>query len=151
MADFAKLFEDLGKVKIGIVGDVMLDTYWWGSVERISPEAPVPVVALKKKDFRIGGAGNVALNTVSLGASTSLFSVTWRQLSLFSGQTRVSTPLNLQFLAKVHIQKVKKPSREWHLSYIHSGRIKLRMEFGLLAYANEGFASETSPHRHSGP
>ena len=53
----------------------MLDTYWWGHVERISPEAPVPVVLLDKRELRIGGAGNVALNLVSLGAATSIFSV----------------------------------------------------------------------------
>lgn len=53
----------------------MLDTYWWGHVERISPEAPVPVVLLDKRELRIGGAGNVALNLVSLGATTSIFSV----------------------------------------------------------------------------
>jgi len=53
----------------------MLDTYWWGHVERISPEAPVPVVLLDKRELRIGGAGNVALNLVSLGATTTIFSV----------------------------------------------------------------------------
>ena len=42
--DFAKLFSDFNSIKIAIVGDVMLDSYWWGNVERISPEAPVPVV-----------------------------------------------------------------------------------------------------------
>jgi len=75
MADFKKLFEDLSKIKVVVIGDVMLDTYWWGKVERISPEAPVPVVALNKKEQRIGGAGNVALNTASLHAETTLFSV----------------------------------------------------------------------------
>jgi len=54
---------------------VMLDTYWWGHVERISPEAPVPVVSLDRRETRIGGAGNVALNLVSLGAVTTIFSV----------------------------------------------------------------------------
>ena len=53
----------------------MLDTYLWGHVERISPEAPVPIVALDKKELRIGGAGNVALNLVSLGAQVSIISV----------------------------------------------------------------------------
>lgn len=53
----------------------MLDTYWWGRVERISPEAPVPVVAVDKKEYRIGGAGNVALNTAALQAATTVFSV----------------------------------------------------------------------------
>jgi D-glycero-beta-D-manno-heptose-7-phosphate kinase len=73
--DFDKLFTSFNTIKVGVVGDVMLDTYWWGHVERISPEAPVPVVALDKRELRIGGAGNVALNLVSLGASTSIFSV----------------------------------------------------------------------------
>ncbi|HEX8334896.1 MAG TPA: bifunctional ADP-heptose synthase, partial [Segetibacter sp.] len=68
-------FDNLSKLKVAVVGDVMLDTYWWGNVERISPEAPVPIVALKKRDFRVGGAGNVALNTVALNASTTLFSI----------------------------------------------------------------------------
>ncbi len=76
MQDFEKLFNKIAGLKIAVVGDVMLDTYWWGKVERISPEAPVPVVALQKKEYRLGGAGNVALNTVSMGAQTTLFSVT---------------------------------------------------------------------------
>lgn len=53
----------------------MLDTYWWGSTNRISPEAPVPIVALKKKELRVGGAANVALNSVSLGAQTTILSI----------------------------------------------------------------------------
>lgn len=76
MTDFGKLFKDFSHIKVAVIGDVMLDTYWWGRVERISPEAPVPIVSLRKKEQRIGGAGNVALNTVSLGAETTLFSVT---------------------------------------------------------------------------
>src|SRR6476660_10425101 len=76
MTDFGKLFKDFSHIKVAVIGDVMLDTYWWGRVERISPEAPVPIVSLLKKEQRIGGAGNVALNTVSLGAETTLFSVT---------------------------------------------------------------------------
>ncbi len=73
--DLAKLFDGFSQIKVAIVGDIMLDTYWWGNVERISPEAPVPVVALDRKELRLGGAANVALNTVSLGAVTVLFSV----------------------------------------------------------------------------
>ena len=73
--DFDKLFDQFAETKIGVIGDVMLDTYWWGHVERISPEAPVPVVSLDKKEYRIGGAGNVALNLVSLGAQTQIISV----------------------------------------------------------------------------
>lgn len=73
--NFEELFSGFANSKVAIVGDVMLDTYWWGSVDRISPEAPVPVVALRKKELRVGGAANVALNTVSLGAQTTIFSV----------------------------------------------------------------------------
>lgn len=75
MTDFEKLFKDFTNLRVAVIGDVMLDTYWWGKVDRISPEAPVPVVAMERKEQRIGGAGNVALNTVSLGAETTLFSV----------------------------------------------------------------------------
>ena len=75
MTDFDKLFEAFGSIKVGVVGDVMLDTYWWGHVERISPEAPVPVVALDRKEYRIGGAGNVALNLSCLGADVQVLSV----------------------------------------------------------------------------
>lgn len=75
MQDFEKLFKEIASLKVAIVGDVMLDTYWWGKVERISPEAPVPIVTIEEKEYRLGGAGNVALNTVSLGADTTIFSV----------------------------------------------------------------------------
>ncbi len=53
--DFDKLFAQFNGIKVGVIGDVMLDTYWWGHADRISPEAPVPVVALDKREFRIGG------------------------------------------------------------------------------------------------
>ena len=76
MRDFEKLFSKIAGLKVAVIGDVMLDTYWWGKVERISPEAPVPVVTLQTKEYRLGGAGNVALNTVALQAQTTLFSVT---------------------------------------------------------------------------
>lgn len=58
-----------------VVGDVMLDRYWYGAVDRISPEAPVPVVRVTREDERIGGAANVAYNLVTLGARSSLLTV----------------------------------------------------------------------------
>lgn len=73
--NFEEIFKNFSQIKVAVVGDVMLDTYWWGHVERISPEAPVPVVTLDNREHRIGGAGNVALNTVSLGADTFIISV----------------------------------------------------------------------------
>ena len=69
------LFQKFCDIKIAVIGDVMLDTYWWGNVNRISPEAPVPIVALQKKELRLGGAANVALNLVALSANTSIISV----------------------------------------------------------------------------
>lgn len=75
MTNFDQLFKDFNDLKVVIIGDVMLDTYWWGQVDRISPEAPVPVVALQRKEYRVGGAANVALNTVALGAQTTIVSV----------------------------------------------------------------------------
>jgi hypothetical protein len=69
------LFGSFNHTKIGVVGDIMLDTYWWGTVDRISPEAPVPIVSLQRKETRVGGAANVALNLRSLGAPTTLFAV----------------------------------------------------------------------------
>jgi rfaE bifunctional protein kinase chain/domain len=76
MQDFQKLFDSFATVRVGVIGDVMLDTYIWGAVDRISPEAPVPVVSLTKKEYRIGGAGNVALNCQSLGSQVFILSVT---------------------------------------------------------------------------
>ncbi len=73
--DFKTLFQQFNQLKVVIVGDVMLDTYWWGHTDRISPEAPVPVVSLDKREQRVGGAANVALNTASLGAQTTVISV----------------------------------------------------------------------------
>lgn len=69
------LFKNIEKVKVAVIGDVMLDTYWWGHVERISPEAPVPVVSIDRREQRLGGAGNVALNLRSLTQNVSVLSV----------------------------------------------------------------------------
>ncbi len=73
--NFNQLFSGFCNIKILVIGDVMLDTYLFGKVERISPEAPVPVVAVQRKEQRIGGAGNVALNTVALNATTFILSI----------------------------------------------------------------------------
>ncbi len=67
--------EKLRATRILVVGDVMLDRYWYGAVDRISPEAPVPVVRVTREDERIGGAANVAYNLVTLGAQSSLLTV----------------------------------------------------------------------------
>jgi rfaE bifunctional protein kinase chain/domain len=61
-----------------VVGDVMLDRYWYGDASRISPEAPVPVLLFREEEFRLGGAANVAANCAALGARTRLLSVVGR-------------------------------------------------------------------------
>lgn len=66
------VFNAFSKQRILVIGDIMVDSYIWGAVERISPEAPVPIVRTTKKDFRLGGAGNVALNIAALGATPVL-------------------------------------------------------------------------------
>lgn len=69
------IFQKFSDLKILIIGDVMMDTYLWGRVDRISPEAPVPVVSVTKKENRLGGAANVALNVQSLGAQPIICAV----------------------------------------------------------------------------
>lgn len=69
------LFESFDDLKVLIIGDVMLDAYVWGKVERISPEAPVPVVIAQRREYRLGGAGNVILNVHALGATPIICSV----------------------------------------------------------------------------
>lgn len=68
----------IGDVHILVVGDIMLDRYWFGDVNRISPEAPVPVVRVSRTEERLGGAANVARNAAALGARMSLLSVVGR-------------------------------------------------------------------------
>ena len=70
MSSFPK--DAITKARVLVVGDVMLDRYWFGEVERISPEAPVPVVRVVKREDRLGGAANVARNIVALGAKATL-------------------------------------------------------------------------------
>ncbi len=67
--------ELLSAARVLVVGDVMLDRYWYGAVDRISPEAPVPVVRITREEERNGGAANVAYNVVTLGAQASLLTV----------------------------------------------------------------------------
>lgn len=74
-AQTIELFDRFEKCKVLVVGDVMLDTYIYGEVRRISPEAPIPVVNVRSKQSCLGGAANVALNVKALGATVDLFSV----------------------------------------------------------------------------
>ena len=62
------IFNSFSGLKVLIIGDVMIDSYIWGNVKRLSPEAPVPIVNVVKRENRLGGAANVAKNIQSLGA-----------------------------------------------------------------------------------
>lgn len=73
--EIREILAGFSKVKVLVVGDVMLDRYWWGSMTRISPEAPVPIVNLEKESFVVGGAANVAANIKGLGATPYLVGI----------------------------------------------------------------------------
>lgn len=70
-----EILSNVDKRKIAVIGDVMLDRFFWGTVNRISPEAPVPVIDLEKESSHLGGAANVASNIASLGATPILYSI----------------------------------------------------------------------------
>ena len=73
--NYKELFERFKEMKVIVIGDVMIDAYIFGQVDRISPEAPVPVVSVNKRSSRLGGAANVALNLKAMGATALLCSV----------------------------------------------------------------------------
>ncbi len=73
--NFKQIVEEFKNKRILVIGDVMIDAYLLGNVNRVSPEAPVPIVSLQKEEERLGGAANVAINLVSMGASAVICSV----------------------------------------------------------------------------
>ncbi|MGZ3882073.1 MAG: bifunctional heptose 7-phosphate kinase/heptose 1-phosphate adenyltransferase [Flavisolibacter sp.] len=120
MGNFQELFKRFASLKVGVIGDVMLDTYMWGEVERISPEAPVPIVSLRNKEQRIGGAGNVALNTQSLLAKSYLISVMGQDddasklTSLLSAQN-INCSYCIQSKERITTNKTRVISRNQHM------------------------------------
>ena len=118
--DFQQLFNDFSKIKVAVIGDVMLDTYWWGKVDRISPEAPVPVVAVTKREQRIGGAGNVALNLVSLGAHVNVLTVLGKdddgeQLTTLFNQSNIGAKYIVTSTDRITTNKIRIISRNQHM------------------------------------
>jgi rfaE bifunctional protein kinase chain/domain len=75
ISEINQIFEQFRQMQVIVIGDSMIDSYLWGKVERVSPEAPVPVVSVNKRENRLGGAGNVSLNMKALGAAPYLFTV----------------------------------------------------------------------------
>ncbi|AXY75409.1 carbohydrate kinase [Paraflavitalea soli] len=148
--DFDKLFAQFNGIKVGVIGDVMLDTYWWGHVDRISPEAPVPVVALDKREFRIGGAGNVALNLVSLGAQVTALSVTGKDEDgqLLKGlfkEFNINTDYLIQSPARITTNKVRIISRNQQMMRLDSETTKdltAEVEQALLQQVEQYIVTE---------
>lgn len=125
------LQQDLAQNKVLVVGDVMLDRYWFGNVDRISPEAPVPIAKISKIEDRPGGAANVARNIASLGGNVTLLSVvgedepalvlekllvTEQVNTVFKKDSTISTIVKLRVIAKnqqlIRIDFEEKPSHE---------------------------------------
>jgi rfaE bifunctional protein kinase chain/domain len=150
--DFEKLFHQFTQLKVAVVGDVMLDTYWWGKVDRISPEAPVPVVAVSKKEQRIGGAGNVALNLQSLGASVSVLSVLGKdddgeQLTKLFADNHINTKYLVYSKDRITTNKIRIISRNQHMMRLDAEQttdIGAADEERLL-YAFEAFIAAAAP------
>jgi rfaE bifunctional protein kinase chain/domain len=150
--DFNKLFSDFSNIKVAVVGDVMLDTYWWGKVDRISPEAPVPVVAVSKKEQRIGGAGNVALNLQSLGAQVNVISVLGKddegaQLTKLFEENNIGTKYSVHSESRITTNKIRIISRNQHMMRLDAeitADINTTDEDRLL-YAFENYIAAENP------
>jgi rfaE bifunctional protein kinase chain/domain len=150
--DFEKLFSDLTRLKVAVVGDVMLDTYWWGKVDRISPEAPVPVVAVSKREQRIGGAGNVALNIASLGASVSMISVLGKdddgeQLTKLLQENNINTKYLVTGEHRITTNKIRIISRNQHMMRLDAELADdmTTEDEDRLLYAFENYVAAESP------
>lgn len=151
--DFNHLFHQFTELKVGVVGDLMLDTYWWGRVDRISPEAPVPVVAVAKKEQRIGGAGNVALNVRSLGAKVSMLSVLGddsdgEQLTKLLQNEGINTEYLVKSGQRITTNKIRIISRNQQMMRLdaeHTEDMIENDEDKLLA-AFENFIAAEKPH-----
>ena len=150
--DFKQLFKGFHSVKIGVIGDVMLDTYWWGQVDRISPEAPVPVVMVDRKEQRIGGAANVALNLSSLGAPVTLFSVLGEDddgiiLSELMGKHNIGTSYLLRADSRITTNKMRVISRNQQMLRLDSETVHpiSEKEENILISQVEKFIKEESP------
>jgi rfaE bifunctional protein kinase chain/domain len=128
-----------------VVGDVMLDRYWYGDASRISPEAPVPVLLYREEEFRLGGAANVAANCAALGAATQLLSVVGRDdagkrltallkkksvTTRLHRDARIQTTQKLRLIARrqqlLRVDMERAPSSEVLASKLAEFRVALR-------------------------
>ena len=120
MPDIKTIIENFSNVKILIVGDVMLDRYLWGSVNRISPEAPVPIVNINKTTLALGGAANVAANVAGLGANPILVGITGKDaeariLSEILEQSNISSEFLIQLKGRQTTTKTRLVAHNQHV------------------------------------
>ena len=107
-----QLFRSFDQMNILVIGDVMVDSYLWGKVERISPEAPVPVVSVTRRENRLGGAANVGLNIRALGAKPMLCSVTGNDEKV-NAILELLEPLGIREIARTGVvAMVRAPKNE---------------------------------------
>ncbi len=139
--------QQLANARVLVVGDAMLDRYWHGAVDRISPEAPVPVVKVNREEERIGGAANVAYNVVTLGAQAGFLGVVGddepgHRLEVLLRETGITT----------HLKRDKGLKTTVKLRVIGRQQQLLRMDFEnepdheALALQNETFARLVPQH-----
>lgn len=129
LTEINQIFDKFSQLNVIVIGDSMIDSYLWGKVERVSPEAPVPVVSVINRENRLGGAGNVSLNLKALGATPYLFSVVgdddkgrkFKKLLLkedlpgdgiFTDPTRITTVKSRIISKGQHIARVDEESTE---------------------------------------
>jgi rfaE bifunctional protein kinase chain/domain len=151
--DLDKIFQDITKLKIAVIGDVMLDTYWWGNVDRISPEGPVPVVSITKKEWRIGGAGNVALNIKAMDANVAVISVTGEdeegiQLKNLLDEKKIDTSFIIFSKKRMTTNKIRIIGRNQQMMRLDAERtndLEKDEEQNLLGRLEEYIATE-KPH-----
>jgi rfaE bifunctional protein kinase chain/domain len=152
VVDLDKLFSDISKLEVAVIGDVMLDTYWWGTVDRISPEGPVPVVAVTKKEQRIGGAGNVALNAAAFGCDVALISVLGKddegkQLIEILNNNNIDTSFILFSEERVTTNKIRIIGRNQQMMRLdaeHTDDLKKEEEKKIIKQV-EKFINENKP------
>jgi rfaE bifunctional protein kinase chain/domain len=153
MVDFKQLFQQIASLKVGVIGDVMLDTYMWGQVDRISPEAPVPIVSLQQKEYRIGGAGNVALNIQSLQAEAFVLSVTGDDedadcLEKLFHTNKINTAYSFRSKQRITTNKTRVISRNQHMMRLDAEittDLTREEEEGILSRF-EAFVVKEKPH-----
>ncbi|MAG50566.1 hypothetical protein CL621_02915 [archaeon] len=122
--EFLKILEEFKTKKIMVIGDIMLDKYIWGNVERISPEAPVPVLKVGKETYNPGGAGNLAKNLTSLGAQVYLSGIVGKD----EAKKILFEKLKEEGISTSCILEVSKPTTEKIRGFSHQNLFRIDHE-----------------------